>query len=449
MIAELLQREFLLDRAKKAAAIPEFEMDSEEKAQLESLLASEGISEEEWAEALQLLSSGRDAELEKEPEDHDGRSYFARDPYVGLLQSALLEFYEEQRPELIAKTTPGAGAAEGEVAVTDQHLEGVEEPGDKRELFEKFSKTDIGWASVLFATAVRTARKRHPFNDNPAEPYPIAPNARVVLVSDWGTGIPRARKVGQQIRAVLDQGKGEREQHVVHLGDVYYSGFKREYKKNFLRHWPVLKDEADEITSWCLNANHDMYAGGKAYFEHLLSDPRFKHQQSSSFFKLFNDKWQLLGLDTAYEEHGLHDPQGLWVKSQLETAPADQKCILMSHHQLFDKDDSDGEKLAEKLEPALSQDLIYSWFWGHEHRCTVFKEHMHVKKPRLIGHGGVPVYAHRGDLWDHVEYEYRDSFDVGLEEWAYFGFVVLDFDNGAINVRYVNEDGVEHYREDL
>ena len=36
-----------------------------------------------------------------------------------------------------------------------------------------------------------------------------------------------------------------RQVHAIHLGDVYYSGFAREYKNRFLRYWPVREDEAD------------------------------------------------------------------------------------------------------------------------------------------------------------------------------------------------------------
>jgi len=131
-------------------------------------------------------------------------------------------------------------------------------------------------------------------------PLRIGDRARLVVVGDWGSGIPRARKVADQMRRVIDQGiETGREQHVVHLGDVYYSGWEYEYRDRFLKYWPVRNGEEDRILSWNLNGNHDMYAGGHAFFGHALADPRFKRQEKSSWFSLRNDHCTILGLDTA------------------------------------------------------------------------------------------------------------------------------------------------------
>jgi hypothetical protein len=47
------------------------------------------------------------------------------------------------------------------------------------------------------------------------------------------------------------------------------------------------------------------------------------------------------------------------------------------------------------------------------------------------------------------EWEYRDYVDGGLELWAKFGFVVLDFNYDKIGVRYINEDGGEDRKETI
>jgi hypothetical protein len=44
-------------------------------------------------------------------------------------------------------------------------------------------------------------------------------------------------------------------------------------------------------------------------------------------------------------------------------------------------------------------------------------------------------------------YEYRARIRSGLESWALFGFAVLDFDGGQINIRYLDEDGSEHHSQ--
>jgi hypothetical protein len=42
------------------------------------------------------------------------------------------------------------------------------------------------------------------------------------------------------MRAELDAGiKAGLEQHVIHLGDVYYSGWEFEYRERLLKYWPV------------------------------------------------------------------------------------------------------------------------------------------------------------------------------------------------------------------
>ena len=68
---------------------------------------------------------------------------------------------------------------------------------------------------------------RHEFNKNPAR-VAISPKPlRLFIFGDWGTGLPLAQRVTEQIRSQLDVADGTRQQHVVHLGDVYYVGEAR------------------------------------------------------------------------------------------------------------------------------------------------------------------------------------------------------------------------------
>jgi hypothetical protein len=243
-----------------------------------------------------------------------------------------------------------------------------------------------------------------------------------------------------------------REVHVIHLGDVYYSGWKREYKKRFFPYWPVRPDEADSIGSWCLNANHDMYSGGYAYYDYLLADPRFKRQGRSSFFELFNQHWRILSLDTGWENGDLKDPQAKWVEQR---ASADgRKLMLLSHHQLFTVYDHDCDvRAGEKLKGVLDAGLVRAWFWGHEHRCVIYRSEGGVAYPRCIGHGGVPAWMFRDEADPYLEpaiYEYRGRFWKGAEPWALMGFAVLDFEpEGNVKVSYVDENGYTHKQEVL
>jgi len=195
-----------------------------------------------------------------------------------------------------------------------------------------------------------------------------------------------------------------------------------------------------------------MYSGGKGYFDYLLSDKRFELQENSSFFSLENDKWLLLGLDTGYHEkmfdpHDLYGQQNMWAYKRLLTSK--KTGILLSHHQPFSAFEKKGKKILDKLQTPLQENLVRAWFWGHEHRCTFYRPMQHIEYPRCIGHGGVPFYVSNDPLptANGVIYEYRDGFDDLLESWNYFGFVVLDFEDDIINVRYINERGYKHKEE--
>ena len=334
------------------------------------------------------------------------------------------------------------------MAITDRELVGVAGPEGERNLFEKFSITDSGWACVLLAEGIRKIRGFRRFNDRPADPVKIGNRARVVLVADWATGIPRAQKVGSAMREELfGDGGGGREQHVIHLGDVYYSGWEREYKKRFLPYWPVRENERDRVSSWCLNGNHDMYSGGFGYFDFLLADPRFARQQGSSYFSLRNDHWHILGLDTAYKDESLHGRQPEWVESELTSSG--RAGLLLSHHQLFSAYDPVKPDLRDRVGRVLDAGRVRAWFWGHEHRCALYAPRDGVEYARCIGHGGVPVYAPSGAAPATVDYEFRDSFGGLFEHWSLFGFAVVDFEDDRMKVRYVNEDGQTHHEETL
>jgi hypothetical protein len=385
----------------------------------------------------------------------DDVSFFSRDPIVSLLQSALDEYLELSYGDQLEPDTPvddrRGGAAD--VAVTARSLPGWQPAPevDDRRLFGRFQPADIRWVSSAVSMGIRKFRGRHPFKTTPAEPVPVGPRVRLVLVGDWGSGLPRARKVGDQIRRVLNEGlQAGLEQHVVHLGDVYYSGWKREYDERFLQPWPVRQSEAEVIGSWSLNANHDMYSGGHDYYGHLLADPRFARQAGSSFFSLVTPDWQIMGLDTGWRDGGLQDPQATWVNDAARDS--NRKLLLLSHHQLFSVYEQKEGELDDKLRPALESGRVRGWFWGHEHRCMTYAPHAGVAYGRCVGHGGVPVYQCHGPQEAYPApgtYEYREFLQDGLERWALFGFAVLDFDGAMAHVRYIDENGFEHLREDV
>ncbi len=75
-----------------------------------------------------------------------------------------------------------------------------------------------------------------------------------------------------------------------------------------------LADETNGRNSFALNGNHEMYSGGRPYFNRVL--PSFN--QEASYFTLYNDYWQIHGLDTAYVPFSIdgsvptEDKAGFW-----------------------------------------------------------------------------------------------------------------------------------------
>lgn len=472
MIAQLLNRQFVVEqmeaieeemrrRARSAPAPSESEpADAGDYAAALGHLEVSLAKEKQQSSAQPGFEPPPPERRNEQPAELDDFAFFSRDPVVSIVQSALEYHFNapenasqviEEEPEDDRRRGP-----EDDPIVTGRRLIDSEPRRDagNRRIFDAFSKTDPGWVSSLVAMGIRRLRQRHAFNATPPEAVAIGPDARLIVVGDWGSGIPRAQKVATAMRVYMDQAvQQKRDTHVVHLGDVYYSGWEYEYKNRFLEHWPVRPAEAGRISSWSLNGNHDMYAGGHAYFDFLLADARFRKQGSASFFRLYNDAWQILALDTAWDDNGLKDPQAEWVKSELDRNP--QRAILLSHHQLFSSyadAPTVGRTMQEKLGPVLDAGRVHAAFWGHEHRCVLYDAFRNVQYPRLVGHGGVPVYMTHGKddpLVSPVSYEYRDFIPKGLESWAVFGFAVLDFDGPRITVRYVNEFGEVHHEEQI
>jgi hypothetical protein len=325
----------------------------------------------------------------------------------------------------------------------------------------RYGPTDSEWVTrVGEAMLDRLADGNHPFNPVPAR-HEIADDARIVVVGDWGSGVPRARDVARFMAdEVADALAHGRQAHVVHLGDVYYSGLPEEVERNVLAPglWPVTVDQGRAgVTSWSLNGNHDMYGGGFGYFGTLLADERFRAQRSpdgkpTSFFRLTSPSWDFVGLDTSWDPDVLaqghvgvlEDPQAEFVASV--AGESARKLMLLSHHQLLSVYDSKdvGPTLSGKLAATLGAGRVTAWLWGHEHRCMSYEAAGGVKFPRCIGHGGVPV------LMDHAAgdpipapgtWEEREFLKFRGDHWARFGFAILDLAGDRIAVRYRDDQG--------
>jgi hypothetical protein len=220
-------------------------------------------------------------------------------------------------------------------------------------------------------------------------------NAVVGLVADWATGEPEALEVLRQI-------KGHNPHVAVHLGDIYYAGTEHEVENYFYRPWKhILEPEASGVLSLALPGNHDLYAGGKPFYDLLdkLAALNKLSDKTASYFCLRNRHWQIIGLDTALHARLHTGPTFLetseleWLEDKIKNSDG-RRTILLSHHQLFSSNEqfagkSYNEKLYRQLAPILPQ--IDLWLWGHEHDLVIFGEYMNLKRGRCIGGSAFPV----------------------------------------------------------
>jgi Calcineurin-like phosphoesterase len=410
-------------------------------------VAGEGTPSQKLRAALPAAGAGRPS---SGGEEADNVPFMASEPMVSLLQSSLESALREHG---VRDETPKHRDLLCEIIHT---AESLLHP-------VRYGPLDDEWViQVAKSMLERIADGNHPFNPVPSR-HEISDDARVVVVGDWGTGLPRARAVaGFMAEEIADARAHGREAHVVHLGDVYYSGTDEEYLRNVLAAglWPVSLEQSREgVSSWALNGNHDMYGGGFGYFNTMLGDERFALQRSTdgratSFFQLISPCWDFVALDTSWDTDVLsdgilgvlEDPQADFVASV--AGKPGRKLMLLSHHQLLSVYDSDcdqvGRTLAAKLAPTLDAGAVTAWLWGHEHRCMGFALAGSVRFPRCIGHGGVPVLMnHAADepVPPPGEWEERAFLESRGEHWARFGFAILDLAGDQIQVRYRDDQG--------
>jgi 3',5'-cyclic AMP phosphodiesterase CpdA len=252
-----------------------------------------------------------------------------------------------------------------------------------------------------------------PPSDNVPGVVAIAPNSRIALVGDWGTGM-------QSAVSVLNQIKQQAPNFVVHLGDIYYSGTPTECSLHFLNILDQVLDRAhSKIPVFTLAGNHDMYSGGIGYYALLPQLNAAPYQQKASFFCLraTDNSFQILGMDTGLHDYNplsvndvvtfLESDEEKWHLARIEEFPG--RTILLSHHQLFSAFSKIGPSAADGSSNPCNPQLLASykkfnasgkvkaWFWGHEHNLCIYEEYAGLKYGRCIGHGGIPVLAGGAD----------------------------------------------------
>jgi hypothetical protein len=369
--------------------------------------------------------------------------YVPRNQAVAVFQAIMDEYLEEQgAPEAPAKSGGASAASTGAGELSHAEIAanvfyGGEAPGGggggamAAALMEQFDNLDPRWASWVWVKATGWLKGKHKFTTHTSPTdfrFDMNDEATIAVVGDWGGGNEAAQAVADQIKKIAPD-------HIIHLGDVYYAGTPKETQERFLKYWPTPREPGK---SFALNSNHEMYGGGYGYFDITL--PTFK--QPASYFSLANQNWRLIGLDTGYDEHQLHDPQAEWLAAQLQDDG--RKNILFTHHQLFSAYESpvttDCSKLQGKVQPFLDAGKIYGWIWGHEHLCVVYQDYMGIMGV-CLGNGCFPYNPPTIQPRVPVEWLNNRAQPDDPDYRGIHTFALMKITPQQIDIQYIDQDG--------
>jgi hypothetical protein len=265
------------------------------------------------------------------------------------------------------------------------------------------------------------------------------PTLTVALFSDFGTGLYHALYIADH----LDEAAYP---YVLHLGDVYYSGRKSEFRDRFEKQLDPLLNRTALYT---LHSNHEMYSLAKPYFAYLASRayPAGQPRQEGSYFRLIWNDVQFVAIDTAsFGDGRFREPrQRAWLQEVLEDGRRAQRVtILLSANEPYDY----GQK---EFRPLLREDLddlvadrqmVNLWFWGNVHYCALFEP-----TPRspffgsCIGHSGYPYSRKRKGEAEPAPLLYLEEGNRFLREdirpdVGNNGYCVLTMREAAIDLDY-------------
>lgn len=221
-------------------------------------------------------------------------------------------------------------------------------------------------------------------------PAPGRP-VEVAVLSGLGTGEYPARYVARQLLM-----RGERLEYAVHLGGVYYAGRQGEFDAHLAEPLEPLLPVTSVLT---LSAEAELRSGGTPYFRYL--DERrgaagARQAQEGSYFCLSSERFQLIGLDTAYFEPGRYrEPRLLgWLEETLaEGRRRGAVNVLLSHGAPYGYGEARPSALLEDVrEWVVERAGVDLWLWGSTPHGALFD-----RAPGLpflgvsVGSAGLPV----------------------------------------------------------
>jgi Calcineurin-like phosphoesterase len=217
----------------------------------------------------------------------------------------------------------------------------------------------------------------------PAGPIQISEDKiRIAVVGDAGY---RGAAQDKVLRLILRRHSKARFDFVIHLGDVYFAGSNDEMTRNFLDPFSKLRNAGIKVHT--LVGNHDLYYGGESFLFaiNILGQP-------GRYFLIENPHWRIACLDTSLgaerilgNDAQLDEGQLNWLEGLLNKEDS-KRLVLMSHHFII----SGWEKPASSLDNQLKdrvREKIFAWYWGHEHRCSLYDRDPHGFYGACVGNG--------------------------------------------------------------
>ncbi len=201
-----------------------------------------------------------------------------------------------------------------------------------------------------------------------------------------------------------------------------------------------------------LNSNHEMYSGGKWYFRFLdqIRQHSGTQQQEGSYFVLRSNRFQVIGIDTAYHRSGRVPPGHMleWLTQHLvEGRQSARANILLSADHPYEYGENGRTKLLKKdLRTLVDKELIDMWFWGNTHYCALFSPA--PGSPFIgscIGHGGFPYKVMRPSSKTYAEalfVEHAPRFPRWTklrQDLGNNGYCVMSLrHDGSVDLKYID-----------
>ena len=384
--------------------------------------------------------------------------------FAGLTDDQKCQYLEDQLQASIAFVDNEPETAE-EIFHSRDPIAGVIQSVIKADVapsIQAYGDLNPLWIPTGIDGLLERVRGKYPFKAATAKSQMAFPaQCKIALLGDWGADNDHAKAIGD-----LAISKGA--EYVIHLGDIYYSGTKSECE-TFVKNWPLKGEDGNPMAgkSFALNGNHEMYSNGNYYFTTVLD----AFQQEASYFTLYNDWWQIQGIDTAYVPFSIDggdadsrlQQQWEWLSESVFGGAAKSN-IFLSHQQpvsghLPELEDAYALK-QQFLKFVANRDYtrIKAWFFGHEHRCEIYDDADPDAwfKARLIGNGSIPHLPQTEDAAAIAANQAKATAiwrvnhgTIGAGVAAISSFAMLTFDEDKCIAEYWNEDGTLFYKEDL